>query len=62
MICFFNVNCAVKQSEKGHEEAIQDFTEALKLNPEYIDAFYNRGLSYTDWVSMKKQLRISMKR
>ena len=28
------------------EEAINDFTETIRINPEYPEAWYNRGLSY----------------
>ena len=27
-------------------EAIQDYDEAIRLNPNYADAYYNRGLAY----------------
>lgn len=27
------------------EEAIEDFTKAIELNPKYIDAYYYRGVS-----------------
>ena len=34
-------------SEKGqHDQAIQDYTEAIRLKPDFADAYYNRGLNY----------------
>jgi len=29
-----------------HELAIQDYTEAIRLDPEYAKAYNNRGLTY----------------
>lgn len=31
---------------KDYDRAIRDFTEAIRLNPQYAIAYYNRGLSY----------------
>ena len=34
--------------EKGkHDQAIEDYTNAIKLNPRYANAYYNRGLAYS---------------
>jgi tetratricopeptide (TPR) repeat protein len=33
-------------AKRDYETAIQDFTEALHFNPEYIAAYNNRGLAY----------------
>ena len=30
------------------ERAIEDYTEAIRLNPEYAKAYYNRGQAYKD--------------
>ncbi len=29
-----------------YDRGIQDFNQAIKLNPDDADAFYNRGLAY----------------
>ena len=29
-----------------HEKAIQDYDEAIRLNPQFADAYYNRGTAY----------------
>ena len=29
-----------------YEQAIQDFDEAIRLDPQYSDVYYNRGLAY----------------
>ena len=29
-----------------HERAIQDYDEVIRLDPQYVDAYYNRGLAY----------------
>ena len=31
-----------------YERAIQDFDEAIRLNPQDANAYYNRGLAYGD--------------
>ena len=34
------------KGEKGdHNGAISDFTKAIKINPEYPEAYYNRGVA-----------------
>lgn len=30
----------------GHELAVQDLTEAIRLDPQNGDAYYNRGIAY----------------
>ncbi|MEH2179983.1 tetratricopeptide repeat protein, partial [Nostoc sp.] len=53
---FFNSNNAIVcknrgiacRNQKDYEGAIADFSQALKLDPNYIDAYYNRGFAYFD--------------
>ena len=38
----------IAASEKGEIElAIEDYTEAIALNPEFAEAYYQRGLAYS---------------
>ena len=40
---------AVAYGNKGeHDKAIADYTEAIRLNPKYAEAYYNRGVAYED--------------
>ena len=40
-------NRGVDHFEKGeYDRAIEDFTKALELNPEYVDAYRKRGVAY----------------
>ena len=34
------------KSEGEYDEAIEDFTRAIELDPEYVNAYCNRGYSY----------------
>ncbi len=41
--------------QEKYPEAIEQFSAALKIDPEYADARYNRGVSYLNWgVKMKE--------
>lgn len=42
---FFNRGIAL-QAEHDFDRAIADYTDALRLNPEFAHALYNRGLAY----------------
>ena len=37
-----------KSELKQYKEAIADYTEAIKLNPEYAQAYNNRGFAYRE--------------
>ena len=40
-------NLGISYANKGqYDRAIQDYDQAIKLNPNYVKAFNNRGLSY----------------
>ena len=36
------------QKKKQHDTSIGHYTEALKLNPQLVDAYYNRGFAYDE--------------
>ncbi|MBN1252972.1 MAG: tetratricopeptide repeat protein [Bacteroidales bacterium] len=45
----WNNRGSTKDKEKNHKEAIEDFTRAIILKPDYYHAFYNRGTSRKDY-------------
>jgi len=50
----WNNRGSMKDKDKKHQEAIEDFTRAIVLKPDYVHAFYNRGTSKKDWASELK--------
>ncbi len=50
----WNNRGSIKDRDKKHKEAIEDFTRAIVLKPDYVHAFYNRGTSKKDWASELK--------
>jgi len=48
---------AIDRTKSGlFAQAIMDFTEAIRLRPEYAEAYYNRGLAYGEQGDMKKAI------
>jgi tetratricopeptide (TPR) repeat protein len=43
-----------KLDQYNYREATEDFTQAIKLDPKYIEAYFKRGYSYT-WVSKHQE-------
>ncbi|MEY3404451.1 MAG: hypothetical protein RLZZ86_4073 [Cyanobacteriota bacterium] len=43
-----------KLDQYNYREAAEDFTQAIKLNPKYIEAYFKRGYSYT-WLSKHQE-------
>ena len=50
----WNNRGSMKDRDKKHKEAIEDFTRAIVLKPDYVHAFYNRGTSKKDWAKERK--------
>ena len=36
----------IKFVSQRYEEAVQDFSKAIKTKPDYVDAYFNRGIAY----------------
>lgn len=51
-----NANLATATREK-HQEAIQDFTKAIHLNPKYVEAYQSRAISYMVLEKAKKAIQ-----
>jgi tetratricopeptide (TPR) repeat protein len=43
---------------KQFEKAIQDYNQAIELDPEYAHAFNNRGLAYADLEQFEKAIQL----
>ena len=41
----YNARGNIKVFYRQYSEAIQDFTEAIRLDPNYAEAYYNRGMA-----------------
>ena len=41
------MDSGIEHAQKGeYQEAVDDFTRAIKIKPDFADAYYNRGLVY----------------
>ena len=40
---------------KAYENSIKSYTKAIKLNPNYFEAYNNIGVAYTGWKKIIKQ-------
>ncbi len=47
----------IKFVSHRYDEAVQDFTKAIKLNPDYVDAYFNRGIAYEQLGSTDKAIK-----
>ncbi|MBD2777455.1 tetratricopeptide repeat protein [Iningainema tapete] len=43
----------IKVNQQDYQGAISDFTQAIQLNPQYAEAYYQRGLIYKKYVTGK---------
>ena len=46
------------QAKAIQSQAISDFTQAIKINPEYAESYHNRGLSWDKEVIQPKPWQI----
>lgn len=44
-------------NQKQYRRAIQDYSEALRLNPKYALAFYNRGVAYGNLKKLRRAIQ-----
>src|SRR5215204_1440714 len=35
-------------TKRDYDEAIREYTKAIELNPQFAEAYYNRGIAYSD--------------
>ncbi len=58
-------NSGIENSEKGQIElAIEDYTQAIKLKPDYAEAYYHRGGSWLrlgEWEKARSDLQNARK-
>lgn len=58
-----HLNSGVENSKKGEVKlAIEDYTHAIELKPDYADAFYKRGGSWlriNEWEKARSDLEIA---
>ena len=47
-------------TQSAYKEAIEDFTHAIEINPQYAVAYYNRGNALGEWVVMRRRLWITL--
>jgi tetratricopeptide (TPR) repeat protein len=38
--------CSCNGYQHNHERAIEDFTKAIELKPDYAEAYFNSGIAY----------------
>ena len=50
----WNNRGSIKDKSRKHQEAIDDFSEAIRLKPDYTHAFYNRGTAKKNLASELK--------
>ena len=61
---YFNLGYIHQEYLKVYDVAIENYTKAIELDPKYIQAYYNRGLSYEQLDNKKKaeeDLRTALK-
>lgn len=47
----------IKFVNHRYEEAIKDFSKAIKAKPDYVDAYFNRGIAYEQLGAIEKAIK-----
>jgi tetratricopeptide (TPR) repeat protein len=55
--CFKSDRGTAYADLKQFKKAIQDYNQAIELDPEYTHAFNNRGFAYADLKQFKKAIQ-----
>jgi len=46
-ICYYNMGAIYIEMKKDNEKAVEYFSKAIEINPEYVGAYFARGYSYS---------------
>jgi tetratricopeptide (TPR) repeat protein len=63
-ICHYNLGALYLEFKKDNQKALEEFTKAIQLKPDYVEAYFARAYTYTklkDKVSAKADYRMCLK-